>query len=89
MICNNGLSCGREWIKSELPLISHLDLRTRRIMEMHVLELDVTLNPIGSDVSTIVVDSRHTVEQLKNTTRGSDGLHKLRENGDEGREGKH
>ena len=39
--------------------------------------------------NTVVVNTRDTIEQLENADRSTNGLHELREDGQQGLEGKH
>mmetsp|Transcript_46437 Transcript_46437/g.123190 ORF Transcript_46437/g.123190 Transcript_46437/m.123190 type:complete len:209 (+) Transcript_46437:1089-1715(+) len=69
--------------------VHNLDLGAGRIMEVNILELDVSFNSVGGDVATIIVHSGDTVEQLENTARSSDSLHELREDADQRAEREH
>mmetsp|Transcript_73984 Transcript_73984/g.173688 ORF Transcript_73984/g.173688 Transcript_73984/m.173688 type:complete len:360 (-) Transcript_73984:725-1804(-) len=69
--------------------VHDLHLGARGIVEVNVLEHDVPVDAVGGDVATVIVDGRHAVEQLEDATGSADGLHELREDGDERRERKH
>mmetsp|Transcript_45993 Transcript_45993/g.144258 ORF Transcript_45993/g.144258 Transcript_45993/m.144258 type:complete len:439 (+) Transcript_45993:721-2037(+) len=84
---NKGKSLTRGKIDREA--VHDLDLGPGWVMEVHILELNVSFNPVGSNVTSIVVDSWNTIQQLEDTTRSSDRLHELRKDGDQGGEGKH
>mmetsp|Transcript_41162 Transcript_41162/g.64307 ORF Transcript_41162/g.64307 Transcript_41162/m.64307 type:complete len:368 (-) Transcript_41162:934-2037(-) len=72
--------------KVDAQAVHDLDLGARRVVEMYFLELNMSLDAIGGNVSSVVVHSRDTVKKLEDTTRRSDGLHELREDGDQGGE---
>ena len=83
MICIDGV---RQYREKSRNGSEDLDFRPGRIVEVHILELDMSLNTVGSDVATVIVDSGDAIKELKDTSGGSDGLHELGEDRDEGGE---
>mmetsp|Transcript_54753 Transcript_54753/g.114460 ORF Transcript_54753/g.114460 Transcript_54753/m.114460 type:complete len:273 (-) Transcript_54753:1005-1823(-) len=67
--------------------VENLGIRAGRVMEVDVVEGDAALDAMRRNDTTIIVNTRDTIEKLEHAHRGSDGLHKLREDGQQRLEG--